>query len=285
MTAYATLAADDVTQWSAGVDWLTCTWRDDSEEGAYAVVRDLARQAAHDCNDGSLSPEYATVQGYKGTRVGRTFVGLLKGQGVLLAASGAASHWLVSVEGLQPDNVSRIDVQVTVWGESDVGHIPKQVAAKSHAARFGAMGRPWKVRLEDGWGDGDTAYLGSRSSDVYCRCYDKGRESGEAYYKKAIRYEVEFKRQWAVRCHSHLVGGNGGRFAAYDTVARTYERRGVALPAIRPLGAPMEPPREDVADEIERKLKWYQEQVAPSVARLLTMGVPRSRILESLGLY
>lgn len=284
MRGYASIDVGDITQWTAGVDWVTMTWADDDENGAYAMAKKVVQDAAHQVSLGSLGQEYAVVLGYKGVRIGRAFAGLLRGQGAMVTATGAAANWLVAESGLEPDNVSRLDVQVTVWGSGDIGHIPSQVAKKSAAARLGARGRPWKVRCEDGFGEGDTAYLGSRQSSVYCRCYDKGRESGEAVYKQALRYETEYKKEWASRAYAHLVGRHVGQFDCYDIVARTYATRGIELPPIRPLGTPIAVVPDDVADRTERRLNWYREQVAPSIAKLLTEGVSRGTILASLGL-
>lgn len=282
--AYGALDVAEVVQWSAGADWLTCTWADDSEDGAFRFARQVALDAAHETNRGSTTPEAAVLQGYKGMRAAGVFVGRMPGQGAILSASGAAARWLVEVGGLEPDNVSRLDVQVTIWATRDVGRLPEEVARRSIAGRLGAMGRPWRVQLVQGFGDGDTAYLGSRQSDVFCRCYDKGRESGEAQYNQAVRYEVEFKRAWAGRAYANLVGRQPGGSVAYDIVARTYERRGVPLTPLRPTDAPMVSIADDVADRVERRLNWYRTQVAPSIAELLTQGVRSATIVAALGL-
>lgn len=284
MAGFAELDLGDVTQWSAGVDWLTMTWKDDSDEGAYRFIRNVCGDAAHETSEGSVTWEPAVVLGYRGSRAGSTFHGRLQGQGCMLVASGAAAHWIAAVGRLEADNVPRIDVQATVWASRDVGHMPGEVAKRSVAARLGAMGRPWKVRLQNGFGEGDTAYLGSRQSDLYCRCYDKGRESGEAQYKQALRYEIECKGQWASRAYANLLERGCSRPACFSIVAGAFDRRGVVLPAIRPTDAPFELVREDVADRTERTLNWYRDQVAPSVGRLLTEGVSRRTILDSLGL-
>jgi DNA relaxase NicK len=275
---YGSIEEENVTQWAAAVDWVTCTWRDDKEEGAFKAVTSLARDAAHETSDGSLTPSYGVIQGYKGSRCGKVFVGRLTGQGTLLTASGAAAHWLVSKSGMEPDNVSRLDVQTTFWQEKENVQLVKQVAEKSAAARVGAKGRPWRVQLRGGFGEGDTAYLGARTSDSFLRCYDKGRESGEAFYNKAIRYEAEYKRDTALRAYHHLMVRGASGFDCFNICALSFRARGVELPNLRPLSAPIAPRRDDVEDDIERRLDWLRIQVGPTVERLLTEGVSRAKI-------
>jgi hypothetical protein len=284
MCAWDRLEEHEIVGWDAGIDWITCTWRDDDPMGAAAYVRRIARDAAHSCDTGTLGPQQATLLGYKGTRCGRTFVGSLPGQGTMLVASGATAHWLCAEGRIEPDNVSRIDVQVTYWSKNSVEHLPEETAKASVNAKRSARGRPWGVRLVRGFGDGDTAYLGSRNSDSYCRCYDKGRESGEPRYNQAIRYEVEFKRRWASRCHADLLGHECSRSRCIDIVAATYAARGVELPIVRPIITPFKPQQDVSEDEVSRRLRWYSEQVAPSIAKLLLEGVPHGTIIEALGL-
>jgi DNA relaxase NicK len=200
----------------------------------------------------------------------------------MLIATGEAANWIVTESGLEPDNVSRIDVQATLWCSDDPAQVIKQCADKAAANRVGRKGRPYKVRIEGGYGDGDTAYLGSRSSDGFGRVYDKGRESGEAYYEKALRYECEYKREWASRCYYHLLGGNRGRSDTFATVATGYGSWGLELPPVVPLACALVLRRDNVEDDIDRKLAWLRVQVGPTVEWLLTAGVPYGKISEVL---
>lgn len=273
-----------VLMWDASYDYVRLTSVGGSEDDAAAV---LYRQAARACVARALGGECSldpwAWQGYRGASGTGAAYGT-RWDGHIFQASGYAAHDARGL-GLPWDNVPRVDVAVTVWYEQD------ECASIAHHAtisrRFsksrGVSG--WKVTHIDGGDDGTTTYIGSRESDIYIRIYDKWRESErDEGYERAIRYEVEYKGDAAKEVWAASHRTTPGREYLAALVSDCLGRRGVHIPRLVQGALVASPVVRPPKTNTERRLAWMRNQVAPSVAKLLTDGVNRDTILAELGL-
>lgn len=258
-------------EWAAGVDYVRLTHTDPARAAwAYEVYRQAVQELGW-FYTGEAPLAAWGIQGYKGEISGKAAAGLREDGAILQVTS----HWADTEDllGLPSTGVPRLDIQVTTWGEAQPERIPRVIANTSFEASQRVSNRPWEVACYDKYGRGDTAYLGSRQSEWFVRVYDKARESGEAIYAGAIRYEVQItgataKREWA---EMQRAGKSPARIAGL--VQGYLGARGISLPD----GVSLEDsPRQLVRKEpstTEQSIRWLGEQVAPTVARLLRKGV------------
>lgn len=199
-----------------------------------------------------------------------------------------ASRWAADDArglALRYDGVPRVDVAVTLWYEQDDPGVAERVADRSAAisASKGAVG--WKVNLRKGYGNGDTAYIGARTSDCYIRVYDKWREGGQKEeYRYAWRVECEWHNEAAASIWAAAGSSSPGREYLAAIVAGECRRRGVYLPALAPRGLPIPPRYRRVETTTESRLAWLENQVAPAVASLMADGVRPDHICGILGI-
>lgn len=77
---------------------------------------------------------------------------------------------------------------------------------------------------------GDTLYVGSRKSDVLGRLYDKGRESREPAYAGCWRWEVQYRRAYALQAARGLLGAANAQETITATVGGWFRARDVGAP-------------------------------------------------------
>lgn len=258
--------------WDAGIDYLRLTYAATGEEldnvaGRYA---DAVRWVLQRAGDPSTPTGWAAL-GYAGAQNGPASWGT-RPDGAILQVSGTLAHELFLCD-LPRTNVPRMDIQVTTWGEISPEAIPGRVAKQSDAARQGANGRPWKITFIDGYGAGDTVYLGSRTSDTYVRVYDKGAEKGDTMYAGSVRYEIELKNEVACAAYSSLLQQEATIDRAIAAMVGGYlSHRGVALPHWIQVAGTAVPSRPRHTYAAERTLEWLSKGVRPSIVRLLKAG-------------
>lgn len=273
-----------VMMWDANYDYVRLTARGGSEDDAAAI---LYRQAARACVARALGGECSlrpwAWQGYRGASGPGAAYGT-RWDGHIFQASGYAAHDARGL-GLLWDNVPRVDVALTVWYEQDecasIAHHAK--VSRRFSASKGVSG--WKVTHIDGGEHGTTTYVGSRTSDIFIRIYDKDRESeGDEDYENAIRYEVEFKGEAAKEVWAAAHRTTPSREYLASLVQNVCTPRGVHLPLLAPASLAQAPVIKPPKTDTERRLAWLRNQVAPSIDKLLTDGVHRDTILAELGL-
>jgi len=171
-------------------------------------------------------------------------------------------------------HIARIDVQITVQYDIE---LPKegrfQYARAVHHNKGLPAHRQRKINLYAGSDGGDTVYVGSPSSDVRGRLYNKAKQSMDASYERSWRYEVVYRNAYAARMFRQLLNADIAAAAIISTnVVAWYHARGVDVldlgnRAEHPL-APLGTPKSDV----DRKLKWIKQQVVPTIRKLAEMG-------------
>lgn len=269
--------------WWAGSDYLRLTLKEGAYVDAAAIYRKAAYAVVGATTEDVSGFERWAWRGYVGERCGSVAYGSGP-QGSILQVAGwqAQEEVLLSVPF---DNIPRWDVQLTVWFTVDVPYVAGQCALESDEARRKVAHRPWKVAMVEGFGSGDTTYIGSRSSDSFIRIYDKWREADEAEeWRYSWRFEVEFKdgaanANWP---ETREALPSPDWYAAL--VVDTLRARGtdishlVKVQAVRKANSPAK------ATTVESRLAWLRNQVAPTVDKLLAKGVQVDTVLEALGL-
>lgn len=269
----------------SGVDWLTLTlgdklpvWEGDMASALTATLRDA---------QGGWVPHEREPwgwNGYAGWREGPLCFGA-RGDGTIVRVSGGVADRFARAPYLALWTCTRVDVQATLrlterTPDQEIAYLTSRV--RTHT-RKGA-GRPPTVRYVQTWGSGDTLYIGSRTSDVMMRVYNKEAERGdEPGYAGALRVEMEVKGS-ASRA---LWGTYGGRPDAsrrmVESLRAAAQERGIYL--LEELGlaeaaAPRTVPRET---DDERTLQWLATSVSGAVGRLTVNGM-LSSVLQALGL-
>lgn len=264
----------------AGVDWLTLTA---SNETVAAQLSALWPSIVSRETDNGGIPTERPLLGYTGVMVNGQFYGS-RADGWMLRVTGeSANHWAKQLVATAA-KVTRIDVQVTVRTEhyrADLGRVERAQAKVNRAA---LPGRNWaKMPMHDGDGEGDTVFVGSRTSARYGRIYDKQKESGDDRYERCWRYEVEYKDELAPLAATELRAVDDIARFAIGLCRSQFTDWGFDWPY--PNGVDVVAPRAGgVKSDTQRTLDWLLIQVRPSIGKLLDAGLDRDVILESLGL-
>lgn len=264
----------------AGVDYITCTARSPARMAALMYLgSDLLKQEME--VGGVFKPWF--FKGYAGSACGQIQAGY-KPAGVVVRASGAAARECAPELIECAENVSRLDLQLTVMS-SQCGddHAKNLHAALSAAPR--ARGRRLERTLITSTYTGDTLYLGKGSSDQYGRIYNKSAEEKVKESPPRWRYEVEFKRGYAKAAAEAFSASDKSADWCAGRVSRWFADRGARPPGSTvPTGAIRSAPR-GTAEEA-RRLEWLKRAVRPALCdlaqkygwpdMLALLGVPMS---------
>jgi len=275
-----------VVAWDAHYDYVRLTrkmqaWRDPAGLDLYLRQAQLCVVAVQHAEVPTARPW--SWMGYVGQSYGSAQAGSAA-HGCILQASGYAADEL---RALAPywDNVARCDIALDVWYDEDPGPLVREYARLSADAARGQGARAWRVAHIDGYGRGDTTYLGARTSDLFVRIYDKMRESkGQQDFTNCLRYEVELKGQDAVAAWAPENRTPPGRHWLASFVLARLAERGVTLEIPDHLVVPTaaRPPVRRASRE--SRLAWLENQVRPSIDRLVADGVRLDYLRQLLGL-
>jgi hypothetical protein len=260
----------------SGVDWFTGTSH--GPKAGRKLYNSGMRLVSFEHRQGNEKKPWRFA-GYDGWKSGGAQVGMRHDGSVVRLSGGFANeHWAEIFE--RCDNVSRLDLQVTVRMQKEVNReIARWFRQACKASRASSRGPTVSTfRTVDG---GSTLYLGSRSSTNFGRIYDKGDESRLAHYAGCVRFERETKDVIALRLASSIYSaGDRPKFIA-DQVHRWLQNRGIGNPFayhgsifIKSLGR---------ASDREKSLTWIARGVAPTVARLIEQGC-LVQVLDALNL-
>lgn len=270
--------------WHADVDYIRLTCKPgellDSARYAYNLAFE---EVAGTYVLPSYKPEPWQMKGYRGVRLGPIAWGE-GAQGVIIQASGAASADLAR-RAMPHTGIPRIDLQATYWLPSDLKSLAASVCDISNLARFQRKGRPWKVVLYQGFGEGDTAYIGSRGGETkYLRCYDKWRQQDKSPdWQYAWRFEAELTDGHARYAYGSLIDGAFDHYHVLAVLAAYWEERGITLPEVyshgyQAVGKIRRPP-----ESVERTVRWLEEQVAPALEKAYARGLTEAQAAAILG--
>lgn len=265
------------------IDWITATSKKE-EVGRY--WRELHAQYAADFYPEVTHPKTFSYVGWEGPQLpGFTYAIHPKhGAMVRVTGFGAGVAWRDVLSRVEYCNVTRIDLCVTVTLQMRMTGI----ATNEYAALISSGYQPHiKKKLVTNSDGGETLYIGSRTSQVFVRLYDKSAERGEEP-GDVWRYEIEYKKpvsQTVAEMIMSLAGGDDSEVweTINDTVWTAFDDRGVTpiFSAGDAFLAPTTAHRE--RSPVEAQMKWLAVSVSPAVRRLAAAGYGQA-IREILGL-
>jgi len=255
----------------AGVDWISATLgREDTSDQMwlYKGIQSLEAVAM-------LGNAYKrrSMLGFDGWECAGCFIGSNETRHYAQFAGKYANDAYRSI--IHPDvHISRIDLQVTV--QYDIELIKEgryQYARAIHHNKSIPEYRRRKIHLYAGSDGGDTVYLGSPSSDVRGRLYNKAKQSGDTAYERSWRYEVVYRNESAANVFRRCIDADNAAAAIICAeVLNWYHERGVDILGVE-LGEhnPIASPKSARTD-VQRKLAWIRTQVIPTIRKLAEMG-------------
>lgn len=265
---------------TAGIDWLSMTMEehhDDYAQFVNACYKELEKVA----KEGNIYKERRML-GYDGHSVGNCFVGY-NGHSSFANFTGHNASRAFDAVYSPNAHISRLDIQISVKFEV----MPKNIAKEAYRAAKRASddlpnGRKRKVWIIVGSDGGDTTYVGSASSEQRARIYNKEVQSDNPDYLRTWRYEVVFKNDLSSRLACEISSrGLAKEQYITDVVCSWLSQRGIQLDYIRDSRRVALPIERTLPTDVERKLKWVNTQVAPTIKYLCDLGF-RDTLLASL---
>ena len=254
-----------------GVDWISGTLgRDeiDNQTWLYDCLHAL-EQVAH------LGNVYKrrSLLGFDGWESGGCFVGSNETMHYAQFAGKYANDAYHMLEHPKV-HISRIDLQITVQYDTELIKEGRyQYARAVHHNKSLPEYRRRKVNLFAGSDGSDTVYIGSPTSDVRGRIYNKAKQSGELVYERSWRYEVVYRNELAYRVFRRCIDADTAITAVIvSEVLSWYRERGVEVLDVMPNGSDITVPPRAQHTDVDRKLKWIRTQVVPTIRKLAEMG-------------
>lgn len=267
----ASPSAPDVELIRGGIDWFTGTYAGDGlaqrlwvERGLWVLDR-IAEQG-YDINT-------RTMQGYYGASAGNCFVGTRDDGSMIQLTGNHANDWFEYVYNSNI-RVPRIDVQMTVKYTT----MPNDIARRGYGSATDSnaslpVSRRRKLVLITGSDGGDTLYLGAPSSDQRGRIYNKEVQSEDSAYTRCWRYEVVYRNDLGTQLAASCPIEQGARAKwASDVAQQWFGARGVVSGGYSGVNAVILPIARTLPTDVERSLRWLEEQVAPTIKRLTEAG-------------
>lgn len=262
---------------NAGVDWLTCS----KQEGVLGSdFQRLGDELVEGAKRAGARTRLGLWQGYAGLRGDDWFYGQ-QGSRAVVTLSGRHEPTLVQDFIRASDNVSRIDLQMTVEhlpAEPTLGRINYHQLA-TYEGRPGV--RPIITTIYNTH-HGHTNAVGQRISDAYGRNYDKGIEGKLCEPGRLWRYEVEFKRGRAKNIAAQIALSRKVELDSARTVHQWFSSRGVRPLEKEPSGCLIDtrlPERPEVD-----YLRYFETNVSRAVATAVDLhGLPA--VLRALRLH
>lgn len=268
----------------AGIDWISCSLADearDREAWLYEAYNCLAELA----DDGHLVQNFG-LMGYRGLKVGGSFVGR-RDDSVYCQLAGVAAQKYFQRIARGDLHISRLDLAVTVkfmTMPTGLGSAAYESATEADRGRIGAVRRRkiWYMSGSDG---GYTLYIGSPSSEERGRLYNKEVQSGTTDYEKCWRYEVVYRNDRAMAVFEALssIKELFRPTMCSSLVGAWYQSRGVVCDWLSTPHYEIRPIQAALPTDAEKKIKWLQTQVRPSILWLYEHGY-QEEVLAALGI-
>lgn len=261
---------------SCGLDWLTCTAKNTDSALAFERVADAELDRQRDTGLALLPTMRLGFNGYKAEHF---FFGRRE-HDLMIQASGPGTNDMAIAAVPFASNVSRLDLQVTIWTEGEALDLARDGWQHLRSLPNGP-GRPRSFSLIIGHPSGQTLYVNSRASDNFGRLYDKGVESKLGPAGLVWRYEVELKRDLARHAALEFVRGQQPQAFVSNQVHQWMTLRGVR-PRFSPVGSSSY--RGAILQDRNRDiLFWFKQSVSKSIQKAIkTHGL--TNVIESLGL-
>lgn len=260
----------------AGVDWITATAK---TGGNRYEMETLATDSFHRLMDSGETIKQQKRLGFTGWAAEGLFFGERKGEAMMIASGDRAKDTWRSIAEVS-DNVSRLDVQTTVWTYEERPHVARSIYSEVKRGARGMIPIKHATYIE-GHPDGETVNLNKRTSDQSGRVYDKASEGKMGLQRTVWRYEIETRRRAAGSVLAHLRSDNRVDALAVRLVFDWFNRRG-----IKPLFNPA-----TFSSTLEVKvgsrktdtLAWFRDSLAKTVARQISLH-GYDEVMVALGL-
>jgi len=272
-----------IARTSCAIDWITATTK---SEDCYEFWLSTFNNFWSDTYPEVAVPEQWEKYGYKGVSLPGFAISSHKINGTMVRLSGLPANelWRDILSYVEVCNVTRIDLCVTV----DMSFNTRGHASEQYAAILADRVQPHigKRLITDNEG-GETLYIGSRTSQIFLRLYDKSAEQGDKP-GWSWRYEIEYKKPVSLAVAKLIMDNAGGddslvREAIANTVYDAFHERGVS-PLFDADGAVILPTvAKRKESPVSRQLKWLGTSVRPAIQRLIKSGY-KDAVLEILGL-
>jgi len=248
------------------VDWLSCSASSDSASTNLEALGYL--WVGSEEKRGNKRRPW-NIHGYTGESAGRAHVASGPA-GTIAVLSGALANERFHTAIGASENVSRIDLAVTTRHDDGEPELAKH-AADCYDAWKQTQRNPPKDLLIDGRGEGDTFYVGSRSSDYFLRIYNKHLESRDRQYHHCWRVELECKGGVSTSL-AHLVPLGSHRPDWIAGRLRNHLLTHGLAPWWDDCGPALSNETFHRRADAESRLRWLDEQVMPGVRWLMDNG-------------
>jgi len=264
------------TPFSSGVDWITAS-----------AKRGLSGRSFHELQDEIIQTERAAgrdvspaaLRDYTGHRGEGWFVGIRKDSRLIIASGGRAPALWGKV-AQTAHNVSRLDLQVSVWTHGEQPELAREAYQKMRHLP-NTRGRPRALTLIQSHPAGETLNVGRRSSDSYGRLYDWASAHGKGEPRTIWRYEVEYKRDHAGACAEQLLAAAEPATLSAQLVHCWFNTRG--LRPTFPIEESAYLKQLPLKDADRDTLGWIEASLRVTIAKQINRyGLPR--VLDALGL-
>ncbi len=255
----------------AGVDWFSATMHNGAERYHEWVTRAYLKLELM-ANAGNIM-NHRKLLGYEGLSIGNCFVGEREDGAFVQITGETANDWYRPMNDIQV-HVSRLDIQITV--QTDIYDALIGERAYDDAITYDTNLPRYKQRSIDrhtSKGDGYTLYVGAISGEKRLRVYNKQAQSEDVRYTRCWRYEVVYRNRYSDAMQRSLIlAGNTTEQYILSTVVNFAAERGVTIRGLEyvepvPLVSVVYVPT-----DVERKLKWLEKQVKPTLRKLSELG-------------
>jgi len=261
---------------SCGVDYLTATSK---RRGVQNGLEDFGKSLLRKAEAARGQIRAASRLGYAGFRTDTIFLGTRPGD-CMLQVSGPQCTPLAEETIRLATNVSRIDLQVTVWTEGESANLAQWTYRKlcDRPRRGPQEGR---LQLISGWPDGDTLSINRRVSESFGRLYDKTAEASLGPPRLVWRYEVEWKGKAARYLATRL-----GEYGVHPPLVNKLVHDWYTKKGVQPAFASttheyaFQPTVEDPSRDV---LTWMRESLSKTITKA-TAKYGQRVVLEALGL-
>jgi DNA relaxase NicK len=266
------------------LDWLTTAVHSVTKAAGWRSYAD--RWARREVADGNKRGPFH-LGNYEGWICGRVRFAE-RDAAALFQLSGDLARQHFDLLWIGHDTLTRIDLAVTVRTDAYDPIIGAQAYSDATAYRREHPKAAMASLVQDSDG-GSTCYLGRRSSDLYCRIYNKHAEclarhdpEGAVHYANCWRYELELKGP-AAHAFADALSTKPNKANYIQSTLYEYLAKHGIVPLFERTSVNALVPGFRRRSDRDSRLEWLATSVKPAVTWLLG-NTDRAEVLTRLGL-